>query len=341
VAERLRVGVVGAGYWGPNVIRTFASLPDCEVAYVCDQRPGRLQYIAERFPDLRLTQSYDDLLADRALDAVAVVTPVSTHRALAEAALRAGKHVLVEKPLAHSSADAQAMVQAAERAGRVLATGHIFVYHPAIVRLRQAVEDGELGALCYAESGRVNLGPPASEVDVVWDLAVHDVSILLSLLVREPAEVQAEGRRYLHPSLTDVAFLTLRFADGFVSQHHVSWLSPMRVRRFFVAGTGGAATFDDTLTEGRLALSDRGEDSRTGTGASEAKDLFYRAGEVRTPELSTIPPLTAECAHFLDCIRTGRTPDADGRAGLAVVRVLEAAQRSIAAGGRAVRLEDG
>ena len=336
--ERLTVGVLGAGYWGPNLIRTFDSLPECELAYVCDQRPGRLQYIGERFPHVTLTDRYDDLLRDPSLDAVAVVTPVSTHRRLAEAALRAGKHVFVEKPLAATSADAAALVEAAAAAGRVLATGHIFVYHPAVSRIREMVQAGELGRLCYADSGRVNLGPPASEVDVIWDLAVHDVSILLSLVGQEPTEVQVEGRRYLHPTLTDLAFITLRFADGFVAQHHVSWLSPVRVRRFSLTGTEGSATFDDARTEGKLQVSDRGEDTRIGAKDTDAKELFYRPGEIRTPELPDSPPLTVEASHFLECIRTGRAPMADGRAGLAVVRVLEAAAQSVAQGGQPVRL---
>jgi predicted dehydrogenase len=338
-SDVVRVAVVGAGYWGPNLIRTFAGLDGCELAYVCDQRPGRLRYIAQQFPELRLTNTFADVLGDPAVDAVAIATPVSTHRALAEAALGAGKHVFVEKPLAATSPDAAALVMAAEQAGRVLATGHLFVYHPAVTRLREAARGGELGRVCYAESSRVNLGPPASEVDVIWDLAVHDVSILLSLIDQEPQEVIAYGRRYVHPSLTDVAFLTLQFADGVLAQHHVSWLSPVRVRRFFLCGTAGSGTFDDTQPEKKLTLSDRGEDSRIGAPDTEARELFYRPGEIRTPPLDAVQPLTVECGHFLDCVREGRQPQADGHAGLAVVRVLEAAEQSLALGGQPVRLQ--
>ncbi len=337
--ERLRVGIVGAGYWGPNLIRTFVSIPGCEVAGVCDQRPGRLQYIAERFPNLPLTDRYDDLLADPTVAAVAVATPVSTHRSLAEAALVAGKHVLVEKPLARTSVDAYALVRAAERAGRILATGHVYVYHPAVTALCEAVYSGRFGKLCYAESSRVNLGPPASEVDVIWDLAVHDVSILLSLVNDIPHEVRAEGRRYKHPTFADVAFVTLNFASGFLAQHYVSWLSPVKVRRFFIAGTTGSATFDDMRDEAKLLLSDVGEDSRIGAKDTDARELFYGPGEICAPSLPAVQPLEVECAHFLECIRTGRSPRADGQSGLVVVQVLEAVARSLACGGVPIRLE--
>jgi len=271
---------------------------------------------------------------------VAVATPVTTHRALAEAALRAGKHVFIEKPLAPTAHDAAAIVDTAERAGRILATGHLYVYHPAVAHLREVAQAGELGRLCYATSARVNLGPPASEVDVLWDLGVHDVAIVLSILGRQPEEVQAEGRRYIHGTLIDLAFLTLRFAGGFVSYHHVSWLSPMKMRQFFLTGTEGSATFDDAQRDGKLTLSDSGEDSRIGIRDTDAKELFYRPGVVRTPELPAIQPLTAECAHFLACIRTGSSPIADGHAGLEVVQVLEAAERSMAMDGQPVRLAE-
>jgi predicted dehydrogenase len=336
--QLVRVGVVGAGYWGPNLVRTLSALPGCQVVYVCDQRPGRLQYIGQRFAHVRLTERYEDLLADNRLDAIFVATPVATHRAVAEAALSAGKHVFVEKPLASSSQDALALVELSRRTTRILATGHLFVYHPAVVRLGEVAQSGDLGRLCYAESGRVNLGPPTSEVDVVWDLAVHDVSIVLAILGHEPDEVQAEGRRYIHPSLIDVAFLRLRFANGFLAEHHVSWLSPMKVRRFVLSGTAGSAIFDDTREESRLILCDRGHDSRVGVREADSRELFYRPGEVRMPHLEQIPPLTAECADFLECVRTGRVPRADGRAGLAVVRVLEAAAQSIETNCQPVRL---
>jgi predicted dehydrogenase len=190
----VRVAVVGVGYWGPNVVRALLAVPGCEVVEVCDTRSGRLDYVRTHFPDLRATSEFTDILDDESIGAVAIVTPVSTHRGLVSAALEAGKHVFVEKPLAASSEDAAAMVALAEQSGLVLATGHLFVHHPAVVHLRRATDAGELGRLCYARSDRVNLSPPASEVNVIWDLAVHDVSIMLSVLGAVPSEVLAEGR---------------------------------------------------------------------------------------------------------------------------------------------------
>ena len=328
----IAVAIVGAGYWGPNLIRNFESLTDCQVRWVCDRKPGRLRYVHERWPHIPLTEDYAEVLKDPAVDAIVIATPVSTHHTLATPALEAGKHVFVEKPLAATSEQAQGIVELADHKERVLATGHIFVYHPAVAAMKATIEEGGFGQPCYAESGRVNLGPPASEVDVIWDLAVHDVSILLYLWDQEPVEVIAYGRRFLHPRLIDVAFLHLRFADGSMAQHHVSWLSPEKVRRFFVAGTEGSLKFDDTATDGKLRVIDQGVDSRIGLKDDEAKELYYRPGEVIVPELPKDEPLRLECQHFLDCIRSGHCPRADGRAGLTVVRVLEAAERSIAEG---------
>jgi len=335
----LNVAIVGAGYWGPNLIRNFDSLADCRVRWVCDKKPGRLRYVHERWPHIPLTEDYNEILRDPSVDAIIVATPVSTHQPLAMAALNAGKHVFVEKPLAATSEQAQAIVELAKREERVLATGHIFVYHPAVAAMKTAIERGEIGKLCYAESGRVNLGPPASEVDVIWDLAVHDISILLYLWGQGPVEVIAYGRRFLHPTLIDAAFLHLHFADGSMAQHHVSWLSPEKVRRFFVAGTEGSLKFDDTVAEGKLRVIDQGVDSRIGLKDDEVKELYYRPGQVIVPELPKDEPLRIECQHFLDCIRNGQTPRADGQAGLAVVRVLEAAERSIAEGSKPISLK--
>ncbi len=333
------VAIVGAGYWGPNLIRNFGRLSDCQVLWVCDQKPGRRQYVQERFPKIPVTEDVGAVLSDPRVDAVVIATPVSTHHAVAMAALQAGKHVMIEKPLTDTSDRAQELVDTARQAGKVLAVDHLFVYNPAIARMVELVNAGEVDRLCYAESSRVNLGPPASEVDVIWDLATHDLSITYALWGRLPIELTAYGRRFLHPTLIDVAFLHLRFEDDSLAVHHVSWLSPEKVRRYFLVGTCGSFVFDDTLAEGKLRQIDQGEDSRIGLEDDEVKDLFYRPGVVRYPDLEPVEPLAASCGDFIRCIRTEQTPRADGRAGLAVVRMLEAAERSIAEGSQPVRLE--
>lgn len=328
--EPIGVALVGAGYWGPNLIRNFNSLEDCSIQWVCDKKPGRLQFIRERFPEIPLTDDLRQVLSDPRVDAVVLATPVSTHRDLALRALEAGKHVFVEKPLADTTLHAQEIAEAGRAAGRVVAVGHIFVYNPAVVRLREMVREGKIGRLCYAESSRVNLGPPASEVNVIWDLAVHDIAILLDVWGQEPVGITAYGNRYLHPQLIDAAFLHLDFADGSMAQHHVSWLSPERVRRFFVAGSRGSLHFDDMRVEDKLRYIDQGEDSRVGLSDNESKELYYKSGEIKNVELPAGEPLRAECEHFIECIRTGANPHADAFAGVAVVRILEAACDSIA-----------
>ena len=334
----VNVAIIGAGYWGPNLIRNFSSLRECEVTTVCDRKAGRRSYVKEQFPGIPITADHNEVLQDGRVDAVVIATPVSTHHALAIQAIQAGKHVFVEKPLAATSEEALEMVNTAERKKRVLATGHIFVYHPAVALMKASIEQGKIGKPCYSESGRVNLGPPASEVDVIWDLAVHDISIQLFLWNKEPIQVTAYGGRFLHPKLIDVAFIDLRFADGTISRHHVSWLSPYKVRRFFVAGEGGSMLFDDTAQDGKLKIIDSGEDSRIGLADEQAKELYYRPGKILTPELSPTEPLRTECKHFLECIRDGRHPSADGHSGLAVIRVLEAAEISVSANSKPVML---
>lgn len=336
---KVGVAIVGAGYWGPNLIRNFGGFDDSEVLWVADQKPGRRQYVREKFPDIPVTEDLGAVLADPRVGAVVVATPVSTHHAIAMAALEADKHVMIEKPMAATSGEARELVDVAQRAGKVLAVDHLFVHNPAIARMKELADAGAIERLCYAESSRVNLGPPASEVDVVWDLATHDLSITYALWDRLPVEVTAYGRRFLHPNLIDVAFLHLRFADDSLAVHHVSWLSPERVRRYFLAGTGGSFVFDDTVAEGKLKQIDQGVDSRIGLKDDEVKDLFYKPGVVRHPELQPVEPLAASCGDFIRCVLTGATPRSDGRAGLAVVRMLEAAERSIAEGSRPVRLD--
>ena len=323
------VGIVGVGYWGPNLVRSFLSLPDCRLVRACDAKPGRLQYLQEQFPQVEVTSDYEDLLADPRLDAICIVTPVSTHKDLALRALDSGRHVFVEKPLAPTSEQARALVDRAAAQNRILAVGHLFVYHPGIVYLRDQIAAGQLGRLCSIESERVNLGPPASEVNVIWDLGVHDVSIALYLADQEPVEVTAFAGRYVHPSLLDMALLVIRYESGALSHHHVSWLSPIKLRRFFAAGSAGSALFDLRQDPRSLTLYDRGYDSRIGAKDDQVVELKYGAGEVRVPELPVVEPLKAECQHFLECIQNGTQPRAGGLEGLRVVQVLEAAEKSI------------
>jgi len=336
----VNVAVIGAGYWGPNLVRNLLSIPECRLAAVCDKSSGRRSYIEETFPGVRTVASLDEVLTDPSIDAVFVVTPVSTHEFIASAAMEAGKHVFVEKPLAHSGEAAARLVTLAQKKARTLAVGHLFAYHPAITTLKKMVDRGEIGRLCYAESGRVNLGPPASEVDVIWDLAVHDIAILFYLVGEQPTEVVAYGNRMLHPTLLDVAFLRLQFPSGFFSQHHVSWLSPDKVRRFSVFGSDGSLCFDDTSND-KLRFVDRGIDTRINLKDNDKKELAYKPGRVEFPEVPSGEPLNLECRHFLECVKESRTPHTDGRVGLGVVRVLESAVESIAAGSKPVTLDIG
>jgi len=338
MGDKIGISIVGAGYWGPNLIRNFKEIDDCRVVWVCDLKPGRRQYVEERFPGTPVTADLNQALEDPAVEAVVVATPVSTHRQIGVAALKAGKHLWVEKPLAESVEAAQSLVREAEAQKLVLATNHLFVYNPAIKKAKEIISQGGLGNLCYAESGRVNLGPPASEVDVIWDLATHDLGISYYLWGRMPVELVAYGRRFQHPTLIDVAFIHLEFEDGSTAVHHVSWLCPEKIRRYFVAGKNGSLIFDDTQPEQKLRFIDQGVDSRVGAQDDEVKDLFYKPGEVRFPELEAVQPLRAACDDFLHAIRTRTKPRVDGTAGLAVVQMLEAAEQSIAQRSKPIRL---
>lgn len=337
-SSTIGIAIVGAGYWGPNLIRNFNNLHDCRIKWVCDKKSGRLHYVHQKWPYITLTESYEEVLRDHSVDAIIIATPVSTHYPLGISALKAGKHVFIEKPLARTTRQAEAILNLAENKRQVLATGHIFVYHPAVTAMKNIISQGSIGNLCYAESARVNLGPPASEVDVIWDLAVHDISILYYLWGKEPVEVRAHGLNFLHSTLIDVSFIYLRFDDKSISHHHVSWMSPEKVRRFFVAGTKGSLIFDDTAAHSKLRIIDQGIDSRVNLKDDEIKELYYKPGKVISPKLPIDEPLYLECKHFLDCIRNGNRPKADGYAGLLAVNVLEAAGCSIARDSKPIQL---
>jgi predicted dehydrogenase len=321
----VRLGVVGLGYWGPNLARNFDAIEGCELAWLCDASEAARTKLASAFPDARATADLDDLLADGELDAVVLATPVPTHAELAIKALRAGKHCFVEKPLATTVADAQRAVEAAEETGRILMVGHLLEYHPAVSRLKELVDQGKLGPLYYIYGNRVNLGQLRAEENALWSLGAHDVSVVLHLIDEEPIECSAHGKSYVRGGVEDVVFCYLRFPSGRVAHLHLSWLDPHKERRITVVGAKRMATFDDMQIEGKLTVYDKGFDEDTTSWG----EYIARAGESFSPRISSAEPLRLECEHFVECIREGRKPRSDGHVGLRVVRVLEALQRSL------------
>jgi predicted dehydrogenase len=321
----VRVGVVGLGYWGPNLARNFAAIPGCELAWLCDSDVEARGKLERAFPAARATAELADLLADPDLDAVVLATPVPTHAELAIAVADAGKHCFVEKPLATNAADAERAVAAAERAGKTLMVGHLLEYHPAVAKLKQLVDSDELGELFYIYGNRLNLGKLRADENALWSLGAHDVSVALHLIGEEPDECVAHGASYVREGIQDVVFCYLRFPSGIVAHLHLSWLDPHKERHITVVGARRMATFDDMLIEGKLTIYDKGFDEDTRSWG----EYIARSGDTFSPRIPNLEPLRIECEHFVECIRTGATPRSDGHSGLRVVRVLEALQRSL------------
>ena len=323
--ERITVGVVGLGYWGPNLARNFAAIPDCELAWLCDESEERTSALARSFPSARVTGDIADLLGDGELDAIVLATPVPTHAELAIAVAGAGKHCFVEKPLATNEADAERAVAAADGAGTILMVGHLLEYHPAVTRLKDLIDSGELGELFYIYGNRLNLGKLRADENALWSLGAHDVSVALHLIGEEPQECVAQGASYVREGVQDVVFCYLRFPSGVVSHLHLSWLDPHKERRITVVGSRRMATFDDMLIEGKLTIYDKGFDEDTRSWG----EYIARSGDTFSPRIPNLEPLRIECEHFIDCIRTRAVPRSDGRSGLRVVRVLEKLQLSL------------
>lgn len=329
-----RVGVVGLGYWGPNLARIFDAIETCSLGWCCDAAASARDRWRRAFPASRFTADLDDLLADRSLDAVAVATPTPTHAAVVERVLGAGKHCLVEKPLALDTPTAERLASLAARARVVLMVGHLLEYHPALESLRELLERRELGRVRYVYSQRLNLGKLRADENALWSLGAHDVSVVLSLIREVPVGVSAHGESFVREGVEDVVFAYLRFPSGVVAHLHLSWLDPHKERRVTVVGSTRMATFDDMALEHKLTVFDKGFDP----DYSSYGEYISRSGGSWSPAIANTEPLRIECNHFVDCIRTGRRPRSDGESGVRVVRVLEALQTSLAQGGAVVEL---
>ena len=332
----LRMGVVGYGYWGPNIVRNLRSLEGCQVAGVCDQSPAAVKRIKQAHPDLNVTTNCSELLESKEIDAVAVVTPVCTHFDLAKAALQNGKHVFVEKPFTATVRQAEELVELAERKNLKIMVDHTFLFTGAVRKIRELIDEGVLGDLYYYDSTRVNLGLFQHDVSVIWDLAPHDLSIMSFLIPEEPEAVVATGQSHLN-GLVDVAFLTVYFPGNTIAHINVNWLSPVKVRTTLLGGEKKMLVWNDLEADEKLKIYDKGAQISNGQGLYDLM-VSYRSGDMWAPKVEQTEALKLELGHFVDCVLKDRTPLNDGMAGLRVVKLLEAADRSLKERGRAVQI---
>jgi predicted dehydrogenase len=334
----LGIGIIGYGYWGPNLVRNFLELSDVRVVSVCDRDPRRLDLVSRRYPGIRATSDSQELLTDPRVDAVAIATPVSSHFSLGAAALKAGKHVLLEKPLAASSEQAEALLELADERGRTLMVDHTFLYTPAVRKIRELVAAGELGELLYFDSVRVNLGLFQHDVNVLWDLAVHDLAIMDFLLPSAPIAVSATGIAHVRHEPENMAYLSFFFENGLMAHLHVNWLAPVKLRSTLLAGRQKMIVYNDLEPTEKVKVYDKGITLGDDPESIHQLRVNYRTGDMTAPHLETIEALRIELQHFVECIRTGTRPLSDGAAGLRVIRWLEAASRSLALRGEPVEL---
>jgi predicted dehydrogenase len=336
-ADKVRVGVVGLGYWGPNLARNFDRLPDAELACCCDLEQGNLDKAHSLYPDALVTDDLGLLLSDATIDAVVVATSVPTHYPLGMMVLEAGKHAFIEKPVALRAAEAEDLLTTAEARGVKLMVGHLLEYHPAVRKVKELVDDGSLGRVFYVYSNRLNLGKVRTDENALWSLAPHDISVLNYLIGEEPQEVSARGECYLQDDVEDVVFGYIRYANGIVGHLHVSWLDPHKSRKITVVGSDKMVVFDDMEADRKVTIYDKGATTTRAKFETYGEFVTLHFGDIHIPRIANDEPLRVECQHFVDCIREDRRPLSDGRDALNVVRVLEAMELSLRNGGRPVK----
>lgn len=334
----IRLAIVGLGYWGPNLLRNFDQLRDCEVLFCCDLNDANLRRIKEQYPYVQITNDYNALVANPQIDAIVIATSAVAHYDLAKKALINNKHVFVEKPLTMNLEHAVELVELASRVDRKLMVGHLMEYHPAIEKLKEIIQSGELGELYYLYSQRVNLGKIRKDENALWSFAPHDLSIIMYLLDMEPESVSARGQAYLQKGIEDVAFVNLQFPNKIMAQIQLSWLDPHKIRKTTVVGSKKMAVFDDMEATEMLKIYDKGVSNAQFISFGES--LSLRFGDISIPYIKMTEPLKLECQHFLDCIKNNQPPRSDGRDGLRVVKVLKAAQESLDKSGMPVDIGD-
>jgi predicted dehydrogenase len=342
----LNVGLIGCGYWGPNLLRNLNQQSQVRVIKVADIKKDRREYVQRNYPQIQTCEDSQDILTDSEIQAVAIATEAKSHYAFAKSALEREKHVLVEKPMATSSLQAEKLITLAEDVGKVLMVGHTFLYNTAVSALKKYLQEGEAGEIYYICAQRLNLGRVRQDINALWNLAPHDISILNYILSAEPMSVSARGVSYIQEGIEDVVFLILTYPQKVTAHVHVSWLNPNKVRRFTIVGSKKMMVYDD-IGDAKIQIYDKGITKKTRDVAFDQADnfgefqLIQRAGDILIPQIHYIEPLQTECAHFVDCIEKGTKPISDGRNGLEVIRVLEAAEQSLHSSGKEIFIHRG
>jgi predicted dehydrogenase len=333
----MKVAIIGTGYWGPNLIRNFLAADEVEGVVACDRDAERLAKMHKMFHGIETSENYEDVIARTDIDVVVIATPVSSHHPIAKAALLAGKHCFIEKPMTANVAEAEELIEIAESKQLKLFVDHTFIYTGAVRKMKEIIASGRLGEIYYFDSVRINLGIFQHDVNVIWDLAPHDLSIMDYLLEQKPVAVSAIGSCHVGNDLEDIAYLTLEFANNLIAHFHVNWLAPMKIRKTLIGGTKSMIVYDDNEVTEKIKIYDKGIDVTTREGVYDTL-VQYRTGDMLSPKLDQTEALAVGTTHFIDCILNDKKPLTDGQAGLNVVRVLEASEISIKNQGRMVRL---
>lgn len=337
----INIAQVGCGYWGPNLLRNFVQSSNCDVKIVADINDERLSYVNRVYPHIKTTKRYEDILEDNSIDAVVLATPAGSHYEISEKIIKKGKHVLVEKPLALKTSEVRNLITLAEKYKRILMVGHTFVYNTAVHTLKDYIKADELGKLYYIYSQRLNLGKVRDDVNAMWNLALHDISILLYVLDSEPVSVSAKGVSYIQRNIEDVVFITILFENDIVAHIHVSWLDPSKVRKMTFVGSKKMIVYDD-ISDYKIRIFDKGIDKKNiYESLGEFDDfgkfqLIHRAGDIFIPKIKFDEPLKVECEHFISCILNGEKPVSDGYDGLRVINLLESASKSLDENGKEI-----
>lgn len=335
----INLGQVGVGVWGRNLLRNFANLPDCRVKTCCDYHSGVLENIKSQYNNkIKVTSQFDDIVNDPDIDGVIVATLPENHANFSIRALSRGKHVFVEKPMALDIEDAKEMIKAAKLNKRLLMVGHLLLYHPAVQKLKEYINDGCLGSIYYLYSTRVNLGQVREIENALWSLTAHDISVAIYLLNQDPVQIAVTGNAYLRKNIQDVVFVTLGFRNNIMAHIHASWLDPHKARKFTVVGSKKMAVFDDMESSEKIRLYDKGFDWQKNCGNYETF-LTLREGDIHIPKIDMIEPLKLECAHFVDCIKNKKQPFTSGGNGLSVLKALKSAQESLELNGKPIKIK--